>query len=85
MTAYGHCSDASSVEICDTAKDGVRLAWRDAGATAFTKKTFTDDDEDTDGLKTDMAVAADDTIVTLGYNATQSQVTIKRIHKVTTP
>ena len=85
VLAYSHCKDIDDNNpTCDNKQDGVRVTWKSKDATAFKKKVFKGDDEDEDGLKTDMAIAADDTIITLGYNASKSQVVINHItHKVT--
>lgn len=82
VLAYGHCRDVDiGNPLCDTGEDGVRVSWRSPGETVFTKKTFTGDDEDLDGIAVDMAIV-DDVITTLSFNASQSQATIHRMHKV---
>jgi hypothetical protein len=84
VVAYGHCRDVDDgTELCSPSEDGVRVAWRDVGATQFNKATFLGDDEDSEGLNVDMAISADDIITTLSFNASQSQAMIHRIQRVT--
>lgn len=81
VAAYGHCKDRDDgTQFCSQAQDGVRIAFREPGG-AFIRTTFTGDDEDTDGTNVDMAVAADDTVVVLSFNASTSRVVVQRFQK----
>lgn len=86
VIAYGHCKDVDDGGGCNnTRQDGVRVAWSSPGASGWQKKTFKGDDEDVDGVKTDMVITPDDVITTFEFNSSQGNATIHRMRKTTTP
>ncbi|MCC7071947.1 MAG: hypothetical protein IT383_11530 [Deltaproteobacteria bacterium] len=81
VAAYSHCKDRDDgSDFCSQAEDGVRIAMREQGG-PFVRKTFTFDDEDVDGKNVDMAIAADDTVVVMSFNASSARIVVQRFRK----
>lgn len=81
VAAYGHCKDSDDgTQFCSQAEDGVRIAFREPGG-GFVRKAFRGDDEDVDGTNADMAIAADDTVVVMSFNASAARIVVQRFQK----
>ncbi len=81
VAAYGHCKDRDDgSQFCSQADDGVRIAIREPGG-PFIRATFKGDDEDIDGTNVDMAIAPDDTVVVMSFNASTARIVVQRFQK----